>query len=440
MQDRRAGCRWSRRRFLAAAGIAGLAGCGTTMGGEQTLFDRYDLSVAHDSTASDWTAPTTAPPTELETTTLVENLEIPWDLSFAADGTLFITERVGRVLAFDGQEARPVVEPTDAIDAGAVEPGERHDSWWVEGGEGGTLGVAAHPNYPDPPIVYLYYSAETNDGKRNRLVAVDVDADDPSATVTTLVEGIPADAVHNGGRITFGPANYLWVTCGDAGEAGKAQDPATLHGTVLRLTLTGEPAPDNPDLGSDADPRIYTYGHRNPQGIVFLPDGTPIVTEHGPGGRDEINRLVAGANYGWPDVRQRADYVGAEDVHRPLANSGEPPAWAPTGAVFYTGEAVPGLTNRLLVGGLYSQRLTIATLTPPGGDLPPVGDGMCHEGEWTDDAYTATTHPALQNELGRIRHVEQGPDGGLYLVTSNRDGRAKAPFPTEGDDVLVRLA
>jgi glucose/arabinose dehydrogenase len=289
--------------------------------------------------------------------------------------------------------------------------------------------------YPDPPVVYVYYTVNPGDGKRNRVAAFDASAENPVETITPLVTGIPADAIHNGGRIEFGPENYLWVTCGDAGQRDLAQDPSTLNGTVLRLTPSGDPAPGNPDRG---DPRVFTYGHRNPQGIVWLPDGTVVATEHGPGGRDEINRLEPGANYGWPEVRQREEYP-AEGVHSPLANSGEPPSWAPTGALFYTGEAVPGLRNRLLVGGLFSQQLLVATLTPPDGTLPPVSGGERHDGEWTDDAYTATVNTALKNELGRVRHVEQGPDGGLYAITSNRDGRAKDPFPREGDDVLVRL-
>lgn len=435
--------RWTRRRTLASLGVASVAGCMASSGSSTPFEQRYDLAVDHDSAAwgrldRDWTAPASAPAVEtLETEVLIENLEVPWDLSFAPDGTLFVSERVGRVKAVDGEDVRVVAEPADAIDAEAIAPGEDHESWWVQGGEGGTLGVAAHPNYPDPPLVYVYYTADTDEGKRNRVVAFDPTADDPSESAGRIVESIPADAIHNGGRLEFGPENYLWITCGDAGESAKAQDPSTLHGTVLRVKPDGSPAPDNPDLGAEADPRIYTYGHRNPQGIVWLPDGTPLVTEHGPDGRDEINRLEPGANYGWPEVRRQEAYPGS-DVHRPLANSG-PPSWAPTGSLFYTGEAVSTLTNRLLVGGLFSQQLLVATVTPPDGQLPPVGDGTCHEGGWTDDAYTVTTHTALQNDLGRIRHVEQGPDGGIYLITSNRDGRAKDPFPTERDDVLVRL-
>ena len=469
MDDEPTRSRLSRRRVLSVLGAASVAGCvGSEADQRATPTDRstpptqttserattatptatpvtaqYDLGVGHDIEAWDayepsWRAPTDAAPVDsLKTEVLVENLEIPWDLSFAPDGTLFITERVGRVRTFDGDSTSVLFETEASIDAESVDPGGSHDSWWIEGGEGGTLGIAAHPNYPEVPLVYVYYTT-TADGKHNRVVAFDVTAEDPSVGSTVIVDDIPADAVHNGGRLTFGPENYLWVTCGDAGTAEKAQDPGTLHGTVLRVTATGEPAPGNPFVDGGGDSRVFTYGHRNPQGVVFLPDGTPLATEHGPDGRDECNRLEAGANYGWPHTRNREAYLDAPDVHRPLANSGEP-SWAPTGALFYTGDAVPGLMNRLLVGGLWSQQLLVATVTPPDGALPPVGEGTRYDHAWTDDAYTVTTQPALQDELGRIRHVEQGPDGALYAITSNRDGRATEPFPREGDDVLVRL-
>ncbi len=394
----------------------------------------------------EWTAPTDAPTRSVTANVLVENLEVPWDVSVAPDGDLFVTERVGRITRFSAGDLEEVFAPEDAIDAGSVEPGNTDRPWWVAGGEGGTLGVAVHPAYPDPRELFVYYTTE-NDGDRiNRVSRFDLDAEDPGASEEVVIDGIPGFRVHNGGRITIGPDGALWVTTGSAAfdkdEASDlAADPGSLAGKVLRVTPDGDPAPDNPDLGADADPRVFTYGHRNPQGIVRLPDGTPVTNEHGPTGYDEVNRLVAGADYGWPDKEVRtnpATYADDPDLHPPLATSGSS-TWAPSGSLFYTGDAVPSWQNRMLIGGLISQQLLVMTLTPEGGDPPPAEWGSRIDDDWTDPAFTATAHPVLSDELGRIRHVEQGHDGELYAVTSNRDGRASEPFPRERDDVLVTL-
>jgi len=445
--------RWSRRRFIAVAGAAGLAGCsssnpsttntstgtGTTTTAEPQPPD-YDLSTDHDAESwgrydPEWEAPSSSPLTgDVGTEILVENLEIPWDLSFTGNGEVFITERVGRIKSFADGEVQNVTAPVDAIDAESVEPGEEEQTWWVEGGEGGTLGVAAHPDYPDPPVVYAYYTYQDGDNRYNKIAYFDVSADDPSRRAGTLIDGIPADNIHNGGRITFGPANYLWVGTGDAGRKPLARDPESLAGKILRLTPEGDPAPDNPDVG---DPRVYTYGHRNPQGITFLPDASTVIDEHGPSAHDEVNLLAAGDDYGWPDVRTREEYEANEDVHPPLMNT--PRSIAPSGSVFYTGDAVPEWSNRMIIGTLTGQRIHVVTLTPEGTERPPTEDGTPFDAGYFDDAYTATSHRAFENELGRVRHVEQGPNGELYAITSNRDGRSREGFPTERDDVLVRF-
>ncbi|MFB6139511.1 MAG: PQQ-dependent sugar dehydrogenase [Halosimplex sp.] len=388
----------------------------------------------------EWEPPTSSPlEASLGYEVLVENLEVPWDIAFTPDGDMFVTERVGLVLRFDGDEVRTVAEPADAIDAGSIPPGSDKRPWWVKGGEGGTLGVAVHPTFPDPSHIFVYYTYKDDEGtKYNKVSAFDVESENPGEPVATVVDGIPANNYHNGGRITFGPRNYLWITCGDGGESEKAQDPGTLGGKILRVTPAGDPAPDNPDIGEDADPRVFTYGHRNPQGIVWLPDGTPINSEHGPSGRDEINRLVPGDNYSWPEVFKPANYPGT-DFHEPLFNT-KSESFAPTGSLFYTGDELPALRNRMITGGLISQQLIVTTLTPKGGELPPKDDAYAQvTADWSDPAYTTTVHTTMKNELGRVRHVEQSPDGDVYVITSNRDGRAKGKFPTERDDVLVRL-
>ncbi|MDZ7747291.1 MAG: PQQ-dependent sugar dehydrogenase [Halobacteriales archaeon] len=443
----------TRRELLAGgltAGFAGLAGCSSADDAAETpratgtgtatatpTEPTYDTSLAHDATGwngydPEWTAPTTNPEGEYRTEVLVENLEIPWDLSFAGD-RLFITERTGLVRVYDAGTVSDIAAPQDAIDAGSIPPGSDDASWFVKGGEGGTMGVAAHPNYPEPPLVYVYYTAEASNDIENRLAYLDASAENPAANSKVLLR-TPASNIHNGGRIAFGPANYLWVTTGDAGDSALAADPASLAGKILRLTPEGKPAPDNP--GFDA-PEVYTMGHRNPQGIDWLPDLTPIIDEHGPG-PDELNRLIAGADYGWPAARRPDSYTGT-DYHRPLASGAVAKiTWAPSGATFHTGDVEP-LSGRYLVGALAGQQLVVFTLTRD-GEMPPLGEtGVRYDADWLDAEYTVTSHTLLTDELGRIRHLETGPDGALYAITSNRDGRAGEGFPRETDDVLVRI-
>lgn len=441
----------SRRQALTLGALV-LSGCTTaTDGGTPS------------STPSDWVTPATDPrDVDIEPTTLVTNLEIPWDMDFTPDGDIFLTERVGRIRRYADGDLQTIVEPEEAIDAGALEPGSDERPWWVPGGEGGTMGIAVDPRYPDSPYIYVHFTAKFDSEQENRVVRYDVEADDPAATAAPVVTGIPlrdTDAyIHRGGRLTVGPDDHLWATTGDGGF-GYADDDRTggyqsrevssMAGKLLRFTLDGEAPPGNPNLGPDADPRIVTYGHRNPQGLDWLPDGTPISTEHGDA-KDEINLITPGDDYGWPDVYTDSEHESNPDVHRPLVNTGwgrtaggsqQSTTWAPSGCTFYTGDVVSEWHNRLLVGGLISQRVIVVTLNRPDEDKPPLGDtAVRFDADWLDtDRYVATAHPVLEDTLGRVRHVAQGPDGALYAITSNRDGRATGEFPREKDDVLVRL-
>ncbi|MFA9515740.1 sorbosone dehydrogenase family protein [Halopenitus sp. H-Gu1] len=471
--------RSTRRRFLAstaasAVGLAGLAGCsapdGSTNGNGTSTADgssdvtpvpdpNYDLSVTHDVESwdgydPDWSPPTDPPTLDVEIETVIEGLEIPWDLAFAPDGDLFVTERVGRISRYDSSTLETVAT-ADVIDhADSIAPGEE-GGWWEAGSEGGLMGLAVHPNYPDVPLVYAIYTYEGEaatpggDPYVNRLSYFDVSADDPGETETVVIDPIPGnEIIHNGSRIAFGPANHLWVTTGDAGSMTDVgtddplpQDPSSLAGKVLRLEPDGSAPDGNPDIGGD--PRVYTYGHRNPQGIDFLPDGTPIVTEHGPANRDEVMVLRPGENHGWGSEDERArdgeTYPGT-DYARPVVNTGPDEGWAPPGCVFYTGDGVPSWSNRLLVGGLASQRVNIVTVYPADGEPASAATGGTrYDADWMNEDYDAVAHHTLADELGRIRHLEQGPNGDVYAITSNRDGRADDGFPKEGDDRLVRI-
>ena len=445
---------FTRRRALAATGVVLFAGC-VGGGSDDTeaddaeptdltpIPDDYDHPKPTDE--ADWEPAEGSPlAPDIEVEVLIENLEVPWDITFSTGGELFVTERTGNVLRFDSGEISDLASPVDAIDAGAVEPGTDEQPWWVEGGEGGTLGIAAHP---DESYVYVYYTADS-DEPRNRVVRYDVESSEPAETEEIIVDDIPANidpGIHNGGRIAFGPDENLWICTGDAHDETLPRNLDSLAGKILRVSPEGEPLETNPDLGGD--PRVFTYGHRNPQGIDWLPDGVPVVTDHGPTARDEIQILRPGGDYGWPEVRGGPSdedwdtYADHDEFVPPVVHTGSGTTWAPTGATFYDGEEIPAWRNRYLVAGLISESVYVVTLTPPAGELPPVEGGELYDDNWLDDAYRASAHRILESELGRVRHVAQSPEGELYAITSNRDGRADddSPFPREHDDVLVRL-
>lgn len=422
------------RRTLLAGGVGGIvaaAGC---------LSGSVDDPPTGDGEATWPDEPTWEPPAgspldaEVATVTAVRDLEVPWDLTFAGDDA-FLTERTGGVRRFDAAtlasadalapgDSTTVIEATDLPDRTGP-------------GEGGTLGVATHPGYPDPREIFVYYTAD--DDLRNRVVRYDLDAGD----LSPVVDDIPAAEYHNGGRIVSGPDDRLWIVTGDATQkADVAQDPASLGGAVLRVALDGSAAPDNPDFGDGSDPRTYSLGHRNPQGIGFTPDGEPLVDEHGPQGLDEVSALRPGANYGWdvarggPDNVQYDAYGDYDAFTPPLVNTGSTTTWAPSGVTFYAGDAIPAWRNRLFVAGLRSQTLFCLTLTRD-GDGP--SGGTRFDDDWLDDRYEVTAHRFYDGEFGRLRHVEAGPGGALYLLTSNRDGRVLRGFPTDDDDRVIRI-
>lgn len=413
--------------------------------------DGYDLSVSHDLESwdgydPDWSAPA-EPPGALRYEVVIEHLEIPWDLAFGSNGDLFVSERTGMILRYDSESIEALAS-ADVLDrADAVAPGAEESGWWAAGSEGGLLGIAVHPRYPGVPVVYACYTYEDGGEYSNRLVSYDVrsdDHDEPGATETTLIDAIPGHEIaHNGARLAFGPANYLWMTTGDALQNGRDEgepnealspDPDSLAGKLLRIEPDGEPAPDNP-FGdeSEGDPRVYATGFRNPQGIAFLPDGRPVVTDHGGAARDEAMVVEAGEDHGWPAAEDGESYPGT-DYARPVVNTGDE-TWAPSGCAFASGGGA--LQDRLLVGTLSGQHVNAITLHRSGDG--GVDGGRLYDADWLDGEFDVTSHRLLPDELGRVRHVEESPDGDLYAITSNRDGRAGEGFPRERDDVLVRL-
>jgi aldose sugar dehydrogenase len=349
-------------------------------------------------------APTAAPavpagPVAFRVEEAATGLDTPWELAFAPDGRIFVTERPGRLRVIEGGQLR--AEPVAAV------PGV------VEQGEGGLLGLALDPDFANNGGLYLYHTYREGGGLRNRVVRYILQDRTGARGLTgeqVIIAGIPGASTHNGGRIAFGPDGKLYVTTGDAQQMPAAQDRASLAGKILRLNPDGSIPADNPFPGSP----VYSYGHRNPQGLAWQPGtGQLYATEHGPSSQDEVNRIVAGGNYGWPDARGTEG--NREGLIAPVLASGASTTWAPSGATFTRTPTFPQWQGGLLFAGLRSTTLWFLAL-PPGG--------------------APQLQPILEDEYGRLRAVQEGPDGAIYVLTSSQDGRGR---PEGGDDRLLRL-
>lgn len=307
---------------------------------------------------------------------VVEGLDAPWSIAFH-EGVALVSERdSARVLEIaDGGEAREVA----VIDG--VAPA----------GEGGLLGLAVHDGE-----LFTYFTAQDENRVERRTIigeAGDLSLGEP----TTVIDGIPAAGNHNGGRIAFGPDGMLFVTTGDAGDRDSAQDVDALSGKILRLNSEGDIPDDNPFDGSP----VYSYGHRNPQGIAWDAEGTMYASEFGQDTWDELNVIEPGGNYGWPEAEGIA---GDDDFIDPVQQ------WSPDDAS-PSGIAVTG--SDILIANLRGERLRVVPL---------------------DDLTTSTER--FVGELGRLRDVVAGPDGAPWVLTNNTDGRGS---PGPGDDRILRL-
>lgn len=341
-------------------------------------------------------------PPDLKIEILVRGLDTPWAIDFAPDGRIFITERSGRIRTVEGGRLLP--EPWMTFGVAAV-------------GEAGLMGLAFDPQFGQSRFVYVAYTYRAANGRlQNRLVRLHEDSTTGKGALDkTLIDNVAGSNNHDGGRVKFGPDGKLYWTTGDAQTTRFAQNLSSLNGKILRLNSDGSIPADNPFPNS----YVYSYGHRNSQGLAWQPKtGRLYATEHGPSGfqgccRDELNYIEPSKNYGWPEIKGDETREG---MVSPVINAGTSETWAPTGATFVTRGPWAG---SLLFTGLRGQTLYRVVL------------------DANDPRKVGKFERYLYRQFGRLRDIVEGPDGNLYLLTSNRDGRGS---PKDDDDRLIRLS
>jgi glucose/arabinose dehydrogenase len=370
----------NRRSYLAAVGLAATAGSAGCVG---------RLGAGTPPPTADGRVVDAAGRVRVRVETVADGLTVPWGAAWRGRDC-YLTERPGRVVRLRGGTG-PAETVLD------VEDGD-HPGLTVRG-EGGLLGLGIHPT---APYAYAYGTY----GDENRLYRHDLRSG--WARDGPLLAGIPAAAIHDGGRLVVrdGPAGpAIWLGTGDAARGNLAQQRESLAGKVLRVTTDGRPYPDNP-FGTP----VYTYGHRNVQGLAFR-GSEAYAVEHGPDRDDEVNLLRPGANYGWPRVtggRSRADFEPPVESYTPTI--------APGGAVFYPDD-----------GPIRAWRGDLFVATLKGAHLRRLR---------IDGGRVVDQEVLLDGAYGRLRTPFVDPDGHLRVTTSNRDGRGR---PRSGDDRVLRL-
>jgi quinoprotein glucose dehydrogenase len=337
-------------------------------------------------------------PAGLEAEPWITGLVAPWSLRFLGDGRAIVSERPGRIRLI--RDGRLVDEPYLEIDVAAV-------------GEGGLMGLEVHPDFPDEPYIYAMYTYRAGGRLYNRVQRFR-DRGSSARPAEIIIDEIPGSRFHDGGRLGFGPDGMLYATAGENFRAQRAQDRDILSGSILRVAPDGSIPDDNPFPGSS----IWSYGHRNPQGLAWHPEtGALFSSEHGPSGEfgihghDIVNVIRRGENYGWP---REVGVGGLEEYEDPLIMW--VPATPPAGLTFWRGD--------LYLATLRSETL-MRIAVEQAGDGFEVTD---IEGLFASDRYAGT--------YGRLRAAVVGPDDALYVLTSNRDGRGD---PREGDDKILRI-
>ncbi len=311
---------------------------------------------------------------------VAENLEIPWSIDKEGD-TFYLTERPGYITKVEnGETVRQDVELEKALSTVS---------------EAGLLGFVLDPDFSQNNLAYAYYTYEGGSGTMNRIVTLQL-SEDVWTEEEILLDEIPSGTVHHGGRLKIGPDDMLYATTGDASTAEIAQDTESLGGKILRMNRDGSVPDDNPF----SDSYVYSYGHRNPQGITWSSDDRLYASEHGNSANDEINQIEAGENYGWPIIEGEEEQDG---MISPLFTSGNSDTWAPSGMDYHNG--------KVYVAGLRGSAVYEFDL---------------ETGEQTE----------IVSGFGRIRDVLIEDDM-LYFISNNTDGRGD---PDENDDKLYQLS
>ena len=318
---------------------------------------------------------------EIKVETVADNLKIPWELVFAPDGRIFFTERDGNLWVIENESLELVATfPTSHMS------------------EGGLLGLALDPEFEKNNFLYLYQTYFDFELHHNKVVRYTVN-NNQLTDEQILIDKIPGALWHDGGRIKFGPDEKIYITTGDATNASLSQKIGSLAGKILRINADGTIPVDNPFESS----AVFSYGHRNPQGIDWTENGILVSSEHGPSGEkgyahDEINVIEPGKNYGWPVIVGDSNNP---EYTNPILHSGDI-TWAPSGLLYYDSNKIPELKGKFLVAALRGQHVMVLDL-----DL--------------ENNRVNSVEKIFQDKYGRIRDLVQSPYGEFFILTSNGD-------------------